>query len=253
MSDENEQDWQPRSRSGRQPEYGQAPQYEYEQAPQPEYGQAAQYGQQPQYGQPVQYGAAPQYGAPQYAQPPQPPKKKHTGRNVLFGILGVFVLIIVITVATSGGSKQNNAAAASPTTAAARTARNAVSSIGSASAPATSQAAQAPATTPAAASKTVVLQMSGSGIKTSKTFTVNSTDYSVAYTYDCSNFGTSGNFIADVQQSGNDLFDDSVANTIGDKGGDTTYLHDGPGSGVYISINSECAWTVTVTDGDNGQ
>lgn len=162
---------------------------------------------------------------------------------MLFSILGVFLLIVIAGIA--GGNKSSGStAASSPTTGAAEP------TTAAATAP-VQATTQAPATTQAAPTKKVVLSVQGNGIKSTKSFTISSGDYSVAYTYDCSNFGSSGNFIADVQQSGNNLLDDPVANTLGDKGSDTTYLHDGPGT-FYLSVNSECSWTVKVTDGDNG-
>lgn len=212
----------PRSRSGQPPE-GQAPQY----------GQAPQFGQQPQ---------QPQHPYMPY-QPPQPPKKGKKGRIVLFSILGLFLLIVIAGIA-GGNTSSGSAAVSTSTTVAAAPTTTPAKAVAQAT-------TQAPATTQAAPAKKVVLTVEGNGINSTKSFTISSGDYSVAYTYDCSNFGTSGNFIADVQQSGNDLFDDPVANTMGDKGRDTTYLHDGPGT-FYLSVNSECSWTVKVTDGDNG-
>lgn len=90
----------------RQQPYGGAP---WGQPPQPSPGQP---GQQPYAGQP------PQAGWPQYAVPQpnpggpggrrgRPPKKRHTVRNVLLGVVGGIVLIIVIaSVASSGNGVQ---------------------------------------------------------------------------------------------------------------------------------------------------
>lgn len=190
------------------------------------------------WGQPEQ----PQYGQPQYTQPyyqAPAPKKSHRGLKITGGIVGGIVLIGIIGAALGGGGKNGSTstAASAPTTPAARSAKGATHA-------ATSQAPQGPA-------KTVVYSGQGSGEKTTPTFRVNSTDYSVAYTYNCASFGTSGNFAIEVQSSGDQLFDDSAANTIGMKGADTSYFHDGPGT-LYLSILSECSWTVKVTDGDNG-
>ncbi len=85
---------------------------------------------QPQAGWPQQ----PQYGGPQYGgPPPQPPKKKHTVRNVFLILAGVFVLLIIIGVAVGGGGSKNTPTAAS-------------SPAGSAKAAAPAKAAAAPKT-----------------------------------------------------------------------------------------------------------
>jgi hypothetical protein len=200
--------------------------------------------QEPQYGQPPQFGApAPQQ--PYIGQPSQPPKKSHKGRNIAFGIGGGIVALFVIAGIAGGGKSTGSTAASSSTTkAASPTGQDSYTTV-----PLNPQPTSAAPTT--AAAKTVVLKVSGNGIKDTKTFSISSTDYSVAYTYDCSSFGTSGNFIADVQSSDMGTYD-SIANVLGAKGSDVSYQHDGPLSDVYVSVNSECSWTVTVTDGDNG-
>lgn len=63
-------------------------------------------GNQPPF-QPPYGGQQPQYGPPPGWQP-QPPKKRHTLRNVLLSIVGVFVLLIVIGIAASSGSGSGN-------------------------------------------------------------------------------------------------------------------------------------------------
>ena len=65
--------------------------------------------------------------------PPQPPKKKHTVRNVFLILAGVFVLLIIIGVAVGGGGSKNTPTAAS-------------SPAGSAKAAAPAKAAAAPKT-----------------------------------------------------------------------------------------------------------
>lgn len=100
----------------------------------------------------------------------------------------------------------------------------------------------------AAPATSVVLQASGTGQKTTKTFTV-AADWSVKYTYDCASFGTSGNFA--VLEHGNDLDGLPIINTMGDKGSDITYQHSDGGQRL-LEVNSECDWTLTVTSGDAG-
>ena len=56
----------------------------------------------------------------------------------------------------------------------------------------------------------------------------------------------SGNFIADLQQPGGGD-DQSIANALGAGGTVTTTVYPtNAGSDYYISVNSECTWTVTV-------
>ena len=192
----------------------------------------APYTQQPQYTQAPQYGQQPQ--APQYAQyqPPQPPKKKHRARNVSLGIIGGAAVIIIAAAAASGGNASNNSATA-----------NAPGAVVATGAPAHTSAA------PAAPAKRVVLVGSGSGIKNTADFTTGS-DWSIAYTFNCKSFGSEGNFQIYVYD-GSDL-SDVPANDLATKGGATSYEHGESGT-HYLQINSECAWTVKVTDNDGGQ
>ncbi|HTJ70074.1 MAG TPA: hypothetical protein VL551_21235 [Actinospica sp.] len=105
--------------------------------------------------------------------------------------------------------------------------------------------ALAPATS-AAPTKTVVLKESGDGIKSTKSFTVGN-DWSLAYSYDCSSFGSQGNFQVYEDYPNGDV----LVNELQEKGSDTTYQHDDAGT-HSLEVNSECSWTITVTDGDDG-
>lgn len=99
-------------------------------------------------------------------------------------------------------------------------------------------------TAPNAAAK--VLDVAGSGIKNTKDFTVSSDEWTLAYAYDCTGFGGSGNF-AVISQTPNGGFGDVLVNELGAKGQSATVGH---GSGTYyLSINSECNWHVVVTNG----
>lgn len=57
------------------------------------------------------------YGPPQGQWgPPPPPKKKHTGRNIVLGIVGAIVLIVIISaIASSSGSKKSTTSSAPST------------------------------------------------------------------------------------------------------------------------------------------
>lgn len=69
----------------------------------------------------------------------------------------------------------------------------------------------------------------------------------VTYTFNCSNFGSEGNF--QIYFYGANLFGipDILANDLAKKGGDTTteYLNGATGP-FHLEMNSECKWTVKV-------
>lgn len=103
----------------------------------------------------------------------------------------------------------------------------------------------------AAPSTTVVLSKSGSGISRTKQFTIANDDWSISYSFDCASFGSRGNFQIYVYDDGGDLVD-VPANALAARGKDTVYETGGPGT-FSLELNSECSWTVKVTDGDSGQ
>lgn len=92
--------------------------------------------------------------------------------------------------------------------------------------------------------------MSGNGIYTGPPFNVGSQPLTVSYSYDCSSFGQSGNFIADLlngnqSQLGSD--DQPIANQLGMSGSQTVTVYpQNPGADYYLSVNSECDWSVTI-------
>lgn len=187
--------------------------------PGPQFGQARP--SQPQWGQ------QPQPGGPQWAGPRQAPApKKRRGLKIALGVVGAVVAIGVIGAVAGGGGKKDDTADSKP--AAATTAPAATTTAASKS--------------PAAAAKPVtVLSESGHGVKTTAKFTVHG-DWDLKYTYDCASFGMQGNFAV---MTGGDL-PDVLVNEIGKKGGDVTHQHDG--GTLYLSVNSECAWTLKVID-----
>ena len=113
----------------------------------------------------------------------------------------------------------------------------------------TSSAANTPAPTPTPApvvpaQPTVQLSISGSGSKSTQTFTVGKS-WTLDWTYDCSNFGSKGNFQVYVYDSnGNISFDNSGVNQLGASGADTEYYH--TAGSYYLEVNSECNWTTSV-------
>jgi hypothetical protein len=225
--DDQGQPYEPtRSRSGDQPQWGTQPPQWAQQPGQPQYGD-----QQPYQGQP---GPQPGWqGAPQQ---PAPKKKSKLGCGCL-SVVGAVVLIVIIAAAVSSGSKSNNTAANVP---AAVTTTQAAGG----------NAVAAPTTQdlPAAPAKTVVLKVSGSGIKNTKSFTTGD-DWSIKYSFNCASFGSEGNFQVYVYTD--DQLSDAPVNELSKKGSDVTYEHGDSGK-QYLEINSECSWSVTVTDGDSG-
>jgi hypothetical protein len=89
----------------------------------------------------------------------------------------------------------------------------------------------------------VLIRFSGSGILNSAPFRVTSSTVTVHYTYDCASFGTSGNFIADME-TGNQASlgsdDQSIANALGSGGSQVTTLYPrNVGSIYHIAVNSD--------------
>lgn len=203
---------QPRHRAGQPP--ATPPQWQQQGAPPPqEQPRWVPLEQREPYGQ--------QQGPPQY-QPPQQyaprPRKKHTGLKVAGGIGGGLVALIVIAAVASSGKP----AAPSPA--------------------AQGQAAAQPSHSAAAAKAVTVATYSGSGITNTPAFTVGPT-WKVSYSFDCSNFGQSGNFI--LMEDG--TFGALNVNVLAFTKSGTSYAYNDAGK-HYLEVNSECAWKVKITD-----
>lgn len=85
---------------------------------------------------------------------------------------------------------------------------------------------------------TVLLTKTGKGSHTSKTFTTPDS-WDLRWSYDCSDFGYSGNFIVFGE---GDLSGVVAVNQLGRRDRGVEHLHEG-GKG-HLSINSTCSWTV---------
>jgi len=83
------------------------------------------------------------------------------------------------------------------------------------------------------------LDISGSGTHSTETFTVNN-EWELDWSYDCSSFGSQGNFQIYIY-TGRTLLGVGV-NQLGDSDSGTEYLHQG--GDIYLEINSECNWSV---------
>jgi hypothetical protein len=173
------------------------------------------------YGPPPGQGGFSNYQPPQ--PPPQPPKKKRTGRNVVLAIIAVIVVIAIATSAGGGSGSSSNTAK-----------------------PATGESTSSAKSDSGTKAGTVLLSLTGSGTKQTQKFTTGSDDWDVAYTYDCSNFGGTGNFIlTPTGEDGAPSFTNTGINDLGAGKSDVTHYHHG---GTYfLDINSECKWTVKVT------
>jgi hypothetical protein len=157
--------------------------------------------------------------------PPATPPKKHRKWPWILG--GLVILIIIIVAASQGGTTTNptphptSAPAAPPATR-----------------PPTNSARTAVSATAAQAAPVVLYSKTGSGTGSSPTFTTGA-EWQVQYTYDCTAFGQSGNFMVNSEDM------QLTINQLGMTGADTDYVHNDPGS-HSLSIDSECAWTIKV-------
>ncbi len=163
-----------------------------------------------------------------YATSPQMiPKRSHTGRNLGIGcaiIVGGFVLLGIIGSLSNHGTSGPSTPAANDNNAAAA-------------------ASSSPASTPSPASAPkVLLDKSGSGINKTASFTA-AGDWEIDYSFDCSNFGSQGNFQVYVFNEDGSVADVPV-NDLAAKGQDVSYEHQG--GTYYLEMNSECAWHVVV-------
>jgi hypothetical protein len=208
---------------------------------QPPYG-----GQQPPFQPPPGYGPQPPFGPyvgqqPQYGPPPgRRARKPRRGLKVSGGIIYSLVLLgIGIVIGNAGGSSPSS---------------NLSTSNATQNTPAPQQTqAQSATTQPAAASapqKHVLIRFAGSGIKNSAPFNVGSGPLTVTYTFNCSSFGQSGNFQADLlygNQASLNSDDDQIANDLALHGGQTTTVYpQDAGKAYYLSVNSECSWRIKV-------
>lgn len=154
--------------------------------------------------------------------PTPAPKQRHLLRNIGIGCGGLILLFIIVAIATQGTKT------GSPS-----------------SSPAANESGSASASTAASSAPKTLLDVSGTGTKSTNKFTAGG-DWDLTWSYDCSNFsGGTGNFQVYLYgQNSSDLKGIPV-NELGAKGNDVSHQHD---SGTfYLEMNSECAWHVVVT------
>lgn len=98
-----------------------------------------------------------------------------------------------------------------------------------------------PPTTPIrAAAPKVIFSLSGEGIQNTGQFQMPDS-WLLEWSYDCSGFGNSGNFI--VLEDGGQDFSGASVNELGAGGHGTTHVY-GDSGPHYLSMNSECSWTI---------
>lgn len=92
-----------------------------------------------------------------------------------------------------------------------------------------------------------VQSQSGSGISSLPEFTIpaDATGWYLGWNYNCSGFGSSGNFIVSVNGLGGTQTTDAGTNQLGASGSSVENYYD---TGTFqLSVNSECNWAVKVT------
>jgi hypothetical protein len=149
-------------------------------------------------------------------------KKGHFWRNAGIGCAGLIVLVVIIIIAAASGNHGSTPS---------------IAAISPSNSAATAKASTAPA------GAKVLLDKTGSGIGKTAIFTT-SGEWEIDYTFDCSNFGQSGNFAITIYDGKGSLVD-IAANQLAAKGSDTVPEHNLSGP-YYLDMNSECDWHVIV-------
>jgi len=172
--------------------------------------------------------SGPVYPPPGYGPPPvyaqAPRRKRSTGTTV-----GILLAAVVMVGAACGIGYAIGISKAPATATAADTA-----------APTSTSTAK---TTAKAKTSTVLPAMKGSGGKNTPKFTTGA-DWTIHYSFNCAGFGSKGNFQIYVYD-GTSLGAVGV-NDLAAKGSGTAPIYGDSGS-HYLTVNSECSWTVSVT------
>ncbi len=201
-----------------------------------------------------------------------PPPRRHGTRNTMFasiaGLAGLALLFVGVGIgaAISTGSKPAPASTVTVTAAAAPAAAAPAAAVTVAAAAAPAATAPAAAVTvtvtaqPSAAdtsqpsaSSGVLINFSGNNVRNSAPFIVNSSAVTASYSYDCSGFGGTGTFIADMisgSPSSGPYDDQPIANELGSGGSQTTTVYpQSQGGSYHLEVNSDCSWSITLTAG----
>jgi hypothetical protein len=189
-------------------------------------------GQPPYPQQPSPY---PQ-GQPPYPQQqppvPQPPAKKKPGifKIGCGAIVAVIVLIGIISAVSNGGKSSSTATPSSPD--------NSSNNTNS-----TNNSAPSKPTT-----WTTTHTYTGNGIKKTETFSVGD-DWKLQWSCDpTSSYGGQYNVIVGVYNSDGTPADIAAINTICKAGNTSGETEERSGGNVYLDVNSEAAWTLTIQE-----
>jgi hypothetical protein len=189
-------------------------------------------------------------GVPRHA--PGSAPGRHRVRNTLIASAAGLTLLLVGFSIGAAGKTASPAAAPTVTVTAKAAPAPTVTVTKTVKHAAATASAHASASAPAQSSG-VLFTFSGSGIRNSAPFTVNSSSVTVRYSFDCSGAGGEGNFIADMISGspGSDNYDDqSIANQLGSGNSQTTTIYpQDQGSSYHLQVNSECSWSITLTAG----
>jgi hypothetical protein len=167
-------------------------------------------------------------------------KQGHMVRNIGI-VVGALLLVGIGGAIASSGNSNNSTSVATTSSSPAPTVAGSVAPKAAASvAPVVAPPAKASV---APAGPKVLLDKTGTGISKTAIFTTPS-EWTIAYNFDCSNFGQAGNFMI-VVYDGSSQLKDAPANALAMTGSDTVYEHNLSGP-YYLEMNSECNWHVIV-------
>ena len=159
-------------------------------------------------------------------------------------VSAVCAALFVTACASTAGTSSGNSATAS----AATSLPSATSSRAATPTP-TVTATRTATPTPTPATPQTLLNQQGSGTASTASFSAPK-NWDLAWSYDCSTFGSSGNFEVDVQGNLGPV----GVNQMGTSGSGTEYYHQG--GSYYLEVDSECSWQVTArsaASGENGE
>lgn len=165
----------------------------------------------------------------------------HRGRNILLALAGGCALLLIGTVIGTAVSSKPGATPAPTVT------------VTAAAAPAPTVTVTVTRSAAASSSSSSGLPMtfSGTGVSSSASFPIDSSAVTATYTYDCSAFGGSGNFVANLVTGvpGSPSYDSvSIANQFGSGNSQTTRVYPAQQGAHYsLEVNSDCAWSITLT------
>jgi hypothetical protein len=170
------------------------------------------------------------------------PREDRAARIAAGLVLGGALAACSVSVPTPAGSGQAPVSAAVPSLTPSAMPSVLASHSPSVPSPNGSATAIGPVTRP-----TTLLTLSGSGVKDSQPFTASGDKADLAYTFDCTSHGSAGHFTQSLYDR-NGVTLDAVNYTLAesDKDSETIYLSNTAGL-YHLSINSDCAWSVTVT------